>query len=208
MREELGRDPIPDGDREKMFVELITRETLRVQAELDTQVAKATAVETGTAETNNKQKNQGGKSSGGSGNKKSSSSAKNSIEPVKIGLIKDSIDNLEVSMDNYIKDCFVSKQQILQTKLMEKVVDCNKEILYTISRGSEVDEAIISKITKLSTKLVNDIHSDLIGINIYASAESSVIDIIDVRVNIYKDSLIKYIKNYKSLQTQLIERGS
>ena len=208
MREELGRDPIPDGDREKMFVELITRETLRVQAELDTQVAKATAAETGTAETNNKQKNQGGKSSGGSGNKKSSSSAKNSIEPVKIGLIKDSIDNLEVSMDNYIKDCFVSKQQILQTKLMEKVVDCNKEILYTISRGSEVDEAIVSKITKLSTKLVNDIHSDLIGINTYASAESSVIDIIDVRVNIYKDSLIKYIKNYKSLQTQLIERGS
>ena len=208
MREELGRDPIPDGDREKMFVELITRETLRVQAELDTQVAKATAAETGTAETNNKQKNQGGKSSGGSGNKKSSSSAKNSIEPVKIGLIKDSIDNLEVSMDNYIKDCFVSKQQILQTKLMEKVVDCNKEILYTISRGSEVDEAIVSKITKLSTKLVNDIHNDLIGINTYASAESSVIDIIDVRVNIYKDSLIKYIKNYKSLQTQLIERGS
>ena len=94
MRNELGKDPIPDGDREKMFVELITRETLRVQAELDAQTAQATASETGTAETNNKQKNQGG-----SGNKKSSKSnsnssskTKNSIEPQKIGLIKDSIE--------------------------------------------------------------------------------------------------------------------
>jgi hypothetical protein len=203
MREELGRDPIPDGDREKMFVELITRETARQQAELSMAAQKEAAKEKGTAETNNKQKNQGG-----AGNKKSSAKAKNSIEPVTIGLIKDSIDNLEVSIDNYIKDCFVSKQQITQSKIMEKVVDCNKEILYTISRGSEVDDEITAKLAKLSTKLVNDIHSDLIGMNTYASAESSVIDIIDVRVSIYKDSLIKYISNYKSLKAQLIERGS
>ena len=210
MRDELGMDPIPDGDREKLFVELITRETLRVQAELDTQVAKATATQTGTAETNNKQKNQGGKSSGGSGNKKSSSQSKNSIEPQSIGLIKDSIDNMENSIDNYIKECFDTNTQITQAKLMEKVVACNKEIMYIISRGSNsaAVEDISTRMAKLSTNLLNQIHTDMIGVNTWASTESSVIDIIDVRVSIYKDSLIKYIQNYKSINATLIERGS
>ena len=210
MRDELGMDPIPDGDRAKLFVELITRETLRVQAELNTQVAKATATQTGTAETNNKQKNQGGKSSGGSGNKKSSSQSKNSIEPQSIGLVKDSIDNMENSIDNYIKECFDTNTQITQAKLMEKVVACNKEIMYIISRGSNsaAVEDISTRMAKLSTNLLNQIHTDMIGVNTWASTESSVIDIIDVRVSIYKDSLIKYIQNYKSMNTTLIERGS
>ena len=199
MRDELGMDPIPDGDRAKLFVELITRETLRVQAELNTQVAKATATQTGTAETNNKQKNQGGKSSGGSGNKKSSSQSKNSIEPQSIGLVKDSIDNMENSIDNYIKECFDTNTQITQAKLMEKVVACNKEIMYIISRGSNsaAVEDISTRMAKLSTNLLNQIHTDMIGVNTLANTESSVIDIIDVRVSIYKDSLIKYIQNYK-----------
>ena len=210
MRDELGMDPIPDGDRAKLFVELITRETLRVQAELNTQVAKATATQTGTAETNNKQKNQGGKSSGGSGNKKSSSQSKNSIEPHSIGLVKDSIDNMENSIDNYIKECFDTNTQITQAKLMEKVVACNKEIMYIISRGSNsaAVEDISTRMAKLSTNLLNQIHTDMIGVNTLANTESSVIDIIDVRVSIYKDSLIKYIQNYKSMNTTLIERGS
>ena len=210
MRDELGMDPIPDGDRAKLFVELITRETLRVQAELNTQVAKATATQTGTAETNNKQKNQGGKTSGGSGNKKSSSQSKNSIEPHSIGLIKDSIDNMENSIDNYIKECFDTNTQITQAKLMEKVVACNKEIMYIISRGSNsaAVEDISTRMAKLSTNLLNQIHTDMIGVNTLANTESSVIDIIDVRVSIYKDSLIKYIQNYKSMNTTLIERGS
>ena len=210
MRDELGMDPIPDGDRAKLFVELITRETLRVQAELNTQVAKATTAQTGTAETNNKQKNQGGKSSGGSGNKKSSSQSKNSIEPQSIGLVKDSIDNMENSIDNYIKECFDTNTQITQAKLMEKVVACNKEIMYIISRGSNsaAVEDISTRMAKLSTNLLNQIHTDMIGVNTLANTESSVIDIIDVRVSIYKDSLIKYIQNYKSMNTTLIERGS
>lgn len=210
MRDELGMDPIPDGDREKLFVELITRETLRVQAELDTQVAKATATQTGTAETNNKQKNQGGKSPGGSGNKKSSSQSKNSIEPQSIGLIKDSIDNMENSIDNYIKECFDTNTQITQVKLIEKVIACNKEIRYIISRSSNSStvEDISTRMAKLSTNLLNQIHTDMIGVNTLANSESSVIDIIDVRVSIYKDSLIKYIQNYKSMNVTLIERGS
>ena len=210
MRDELGMDPIPDGDRAKLFVELITRETLRVQAELNTQVAKATATQTGTAETNNKQKNQGGKSSGGSGNKKSSSQSKNSIEPQSIGLVKDSIDNMENSIDNYIKECFDTNTQITQAKLMEKVVACNKEIMYIISRGSNsaTVEDISTRMAKLSANLLNQIHTDMIGVNTLANTDSSVIDIIDVRVSIYKDSLLKYIQNYKSMNTTLIERGS
>lgn len=210
MRDELGMDPIPDGDRAKLFVELITRETLKIQAELNTQVAKATATQTGTAETNNKQKNQGGKSSGGSGNKKSSSQSKNSIEPQSIGLVKDSIDNMENSIDNYIKECFDTNTQITQAKLMEKVVACNKEIMYIISRGSNsaAVEDISTRMAKLSTNLLNQIHTDMIGVNTLANTESSVIDIIDVRVSIYKDSLIKYIQNYKSMNATLIERGS
>ena len=142
-------------------------------------------------------------------NKKSSSNkAKNSIEPQKIGLIKDSIDNMEDSIDNYIKECFASNTQVTQQKLIEKIVACNKEILYTISRGSKADDAIIDYVAKLSTRLINQIHTDMIGTNTFATSESSVIDIIDVRVGIYKDSLIKYITNYKSLPSVMIERAA
>lgn len=207
MRDELGMDPIAEGERAKLFVELITRETLRVEAELNLQAQKEAAKQQGTAETNNKSKNQGGKSSGGSGNKKSS--AKNAIEPKTIGLVKDSIDNLEVSIDNYIKQCFASGTQITQNSLIEKIVACSKEIVYTISRGSSADiKPIQDKVLNLSTRLVNQIHDDLVGTNTFANSEASIIDIIDVRIGIYKDSLIKYITNYKSIQTQLIERGS
>lgn len=208
MRDELGMDPIPDGEREKMFVELITRENLRVEAELNLQAQKEAAKQQGTGETNNKQKNQGGKSSGGAGNKKSSS-AKNSISPKTLGLVKDSIDNLEDSMDNYIKECFATRSQVLQQKLTEKVVACSREIIYTISRDSNaVEDDLKTFVAKTSTKLINQIHTDMIGTNTFANSESSIIDIIDVRISIYRDSLIKYIQNYKSLQPQLIERGS
>lgn len=205
MRDEIGMDPIPDGDREKMFVELITRTTAKLQHEMS--MEKSQNSENGTAETNNKQKNQGGKKAGGAGNKKSSS-GNDSIQSKTIGLIKDSIDNMEVSIDNYIKDCFTNNTQILQTKLIEKIINCNKEILYLISLDSDDTENVQKMIAKYSTKLANQIHTDMTGINTFTSTESSIIDIIDVRVSIYKNSLIKYIKNYKSMQSQLIERGS
>lgn len=207
MREELGMDPIPDGDREKLFVELITRETLRVQAELDAQTANASnsSSEGGTAETNNKQKNQGG-----SGNKKSSKNSNNNssgkdsygLDPMRVGLVKDCIDNMEDCIDNYIKECFASNTQVTQKALMQKIVACNKEILYTISEDSKADETLANHIAKLSTRLINQIHTDMLGTNTFASSESSVIDTIDVRMGIYKDSLIKYITKYKSLPNQ------
>jgi hypothetical protein len=208
MRDEIGMDPIPDGERAKMFVELITRETARQQAELNMQAQKEAAKQNGTAETNNKQKNQGGKSSGNTGNKKQVTK-KDSVDPMIIGLIKDSVDNLEVSIDNYIKECFDTGSQVLQTVMIKKIVDCNKEILYTISRSPEIGNDVRDSITKLSTRLINQIHTDMVGTNTIANTESSIIDIIDVRVSIYRDSLIKYITEYnQSMQMQLIERGS
>ena len=133
MRDELGMDPIPDGEREKMFVELITRENLRVEAELNLQAQKEACnskvllklitskrIRVVSLLAELAIRNQ----------------VKDGLEPKTIGLVKDSIDNLEISIDNYIKECFATDTQVLQTKLIEKVVACNKEIMYTISRGS------------------------------------------------------------------------
>lgn len=216
MRNELGMDPIPDGDREKMFVELITRENMRVESELNIETAKASqSQETGTSETNNKQKNQGGKSAGGSGNKKSSSGsggskAKNALQPATIGLIKDSVDNMEQSIDNYIKRCFATDQQILQSEIQQKVVACNKEVLYIITRdsGDEIAKDIGNDIVKLATKFMDGIHQDLVGTNTYQCTETMVIDMLDVRMGIYRDSLLKHATKYKSMTATLIEGSS
>lgn len=210
MRDALGMDPIPDGEREKMFVELITRETLRVQSELDMQLAKQNAAsqqQNGTGETNNKQKNQGGKKPGGSGNKKQSSSSKNAISPVSIGLVKDCVDNFGDSVDNYIKECFATDRQILQTDIVGRLTSCSKQIV-SLLRKENVEQDMYDFILKQTTALANSIHTDMVGKNTYVSSSASVIDIIDVRVSLYKDSLIKYMTQYKSLQTQVIERGS
>lgn len=210
MRDALGMDPIPDDEREKMFVELITRETLRVQSELDMQLAKQNAAsqqQNGTGETNNKQKNQGGKKPGGSGNKKQSSSSKNAINPVSIGLVKDCVDNFGDSVDNYIKECFATDRQILQTDIVSRLTSCSKQIV-SLLRKENVEQDMYDFILKQTTALANNIHTDMVGKNTYVSSSASVIDIIDVRVSLYKDSLIKYMTQYKSLQTQVIERGS
>ena len=209
MRDELGMDPIPDGDREKLFVELITRETLKIQAELSVQTNKSTSTENGTSETNNKQKNQGGKSPGNTGNKKASKS-QNSISSHSIGLIKDSIDNMENSIDNYIEQCFDTNTQIIQSEFIKRVVNCNKEILCIVSKDSSklITDDISANLIKLSTNLLNQLHTDMVGMNTFTNTKASVIDIIDVRVSIYKDSLIKYIKNNTTLKTIPIERSS
>ena len=207
MREELGMDPIEDGVREHMFVELITRENLRVQAELDTQVAQATSNETGTGETNNKSKNQGGKKSGGSGNKKSSA-ARPRIGPNAIGLIKDCADELSDNLERYIKYCYDTNRQILQTDITKKVIDCNKQMLYIISQDSYgINMDIIrDNFAAMSTSFVNQIHDDLVGINTIVTGFSTVQDMISVRVDIYKNSLIRYIKD-KSVPNVLIKGG-
>ena len=192
MRDALGMDPIPDGEREKMFVELITRESARQDAD---NKAKASGG-TGTGETNNKQKNQGG-----SGNKKAAKkdSDDESITPQAIGLTKDAIDTLEDSIDKYVKDCFAQKRQVLQADIVKFVIACNQQIHYTLSREMD-DKDLADFLTKQSTTLINQIHTDMIGTNIFVDGESAIIDIIDVRLCLYRDSLIKYISAYKTLQ--------
>ena len=181
MREEIGMDPIPDGDREKMFVELITRETLRVQAELDTQVAKASG--TGSGETNNKEKN------GGGAPKKTAK--KDSINPASIGLIKDSVDTLYDDIDIYLQNCCDNNSEILQSRIMKYITDCTQEIILIVSQDKTNTKRIENKLLKLATDLTNGINSDLIGFDIYNP--TNIIDLVNVRIDIFKDLLVQYL---------------
>ena len=185
MREEIGMDPIPDADREKMFVELVTRETLRVQAELDAQTAQASGSENGTPETNNKAKNKGGQSS------KKQATKKDSINPTSIGLIKDAIDSLYDDIDDYLKTCCDNHSEILQVKLTKYITDCTEEIILIVSQDKENTKRIENKLIKLATDLTNGINSDLIGFDIYNP--TNIIDLVNVRIDIFKDLLVKYL---------------
>jgi hypothetical protein len=184
MREEIGMDPVPDGDREKMFVELVTRETLRLQAELDVQVAGSTSSENGNKETNNKQKNSGGK-------KSSSSSKKDSIDPVSIGLIKDSIDEMQDSIDLYLKNCCNNNSEILQSVIVSKISEQLKQIIYIVSQDKANTKRIENKVLKLSAEMTDGIHNDLIGYDIYNP--NNIIDVVNTRIDIFKDLLVKYL---------------
>ena len=184
MREEIGMDPVPDGDREKMFVELVTRETLRLQAELDVQVAGSTSSENGNKETNNKQKNSGGK-------KSSSSSKKDSIDPVSIGLIKDSIDEMQDSIDLYLKNCCNNNSEILQSVIVSKISEQLKQIIYIVSQDKTNTKRIENKVLKLSAEMTDGIHNDLVGYDIYNP--NNIIDVINTRIDIFKDLLVKYL---------------
>ena len=183
MREEIGMDPIPDSDREKMFVELITRETLRVQAELDAEVAKSTSSENGSSETNNKEKNKGGSSK--------KAAKKDSINPVSIGLAKDSIDEMYDSINDYLRKCIDNNSEILQLEINKRITDCCKNIILVISQDKNNTKRIENKLFKLATDLTNGINTDLIGIDINNS--SNVIDVVNVRIDIFEDLLVKYL---------------
>ena len=185
MRDEIGMDPIPDSDREKMFVELITRETLRLQSELSMQAAAASGSENGNGETNNKEKNKGGQQT------KKQTTKKDSINPVSIGLIKDSIDNLYDSIDTYLRTCCDNKEEILQTRITQYITDCSQEIILIVSQDKTNTKRIENKLLKLVTDLTNGVNSDLIGLDIYNP--TNIIDLVNVRIDIFKDLLVKYL---------------
>ena len=193
MRDLLGMDPIADGEREKLFVELITRETLRIQAELDVQTAKATATESssGTKETNNKQKNSGGQKS-----KKSSSSSKDNYDII-IGLTKDSVNKMNEEMDKYVINCYTNRQQILQSNIESIVAKHIKDISYT-ARARIRDDTLINVIDQMliknSVKLCESIHNDLTGTNVYSTSKGNVSDMISIRVNLFGDTITNYLK--------------
>ena len=181
MRDELGMDPIPDGDREKMFVELITRENERQSASL-----AGNTGETGTKETNNKQKNSGGKPT--------KSQKKDNNNLISIGLIKDSIDNLNDLVDNYIVKCYDNNSEILQTVIFKYIKDCSQDILTIIAKDNTSTKRIENKLIKLTTDLTNGINNDLIGVDTINNS-TNIIDIINSRIDIFKDSLVEYLSN-------------
>jgi hypothetical protein len=199
MRDQLGMDPVADADREKMFVNLITRETAKLTASLKPEQS------TGTGETNNKEKNAGGKPK--TDKTKPKTKAENNIL---FGLIKDSTDDMTSNIEKYINDCYSKGVQILQQDVVSFITKCSKDILLTIKAKEEnasVTESISQILIKNSAKLCNQIHDDMAGMNTYNNPASDVIDMINIRVDIFTDSLIKYIKTC-SLSTKFIERSS
>lgn len=198
MRSALGMDPIADGDREKLFVELITRETLKLQSEL----SASSDDSTGTKETNNKEKNSGGQTS----KKKTSSSGKDNYNVI-IGLVKDSINKMNDEMDKYVINCYTNKRQILQSNVEDIVAKHIKDISYTMKAKVE-DKTLIKVIDEMliknSVKLCNNIHDDLTGSNVYSTSKGSVSDMITVRINLFGDTIINYLK-YKTNATKFID---
>ena len=199
MRSALGMDPIADGDREKLFVELITRETLKLESELKSESSDSS---TGTKETNNKEKNSGGQTS----KKKSSSSGKDNYNVI-IGLVKDSINKMNDEMDKYVINCYTNKRQILQSNVEDIVAKHIKDISYTMKAKVE-DNTLIKVIDEMliknSVKLCNNIHDDLTGSNVYSTSKGSVSDMITVRVNLFGDTIINYLR-YKTNATKFID---
>lgn len=200
MRELLGMDPIADTDREKLFVELITRETLKLQAELNAESSSSDS-STGSKETNNKEKNSGGQKS-----KKSSSSGKDEYNAI-IGLIKDSVNKMNDEMDKYVINCYTNRQQILQSNVEKIVAKHIKDISYTM-KAKVKDEALTNIIDEMliknSVKLCSNIHDDLTGTNVYSTSKGSVSDMITVRVNLFGDTIINYLR-YKTNATKFID---
>ena len=199
MRSALGMDPIADGDREKLFVELITRETLKLESELKGESSDSS---TGTKETNNKEKNSGGQTS----KKKTSSSGKDNYNVI-IGLVKDSINKMNDEMDKYVINCYTSRRQILQSEVEIIVAKHIKDISYTMKAKVE-DKTLIKVIDEMliknSVKLCSNIHDDLIGTNVYSTSKGSVSDMINIRVNLFGDTIINYLK-YKTNATKFID---
>ena len=200
MRELLGMDPIADTDREKLFVELITRETLKLQAELNAESDSSDSA-TGSKETNNKEKNSGGQKS-----KKSSSSGKDEYNAI-IGLVKDSVNKMNDEMDKYVINCYTNRQQILQSNVEKIVAKHIKDISYTM-KAKVKDEALTNIIDEMliknSVKLCSNIHDDLTGTNVYSTSKGSVSDMITVRVNLFGDTIINYLR-YKTNATKFID---
>ena len=200
MRDLLGMDPIVDTDREKLFVELITRETLKLQAELNAESSSSDS-STGSKETNNKEKNSGGQKS-----KKSSSSGKDEYNAI-IGLVKDSVNKMNDEMDKYVINCYTNRQQILQSNVEKIVAKHIKDISYTM-KAKVKDEALTNIIDEMliknSVKLCSNIHDDLTGTNVYSTSKGSVSDMITVRVNLFGDTIINYLR-YKTNATKFID---
>ena len=198
MRSLIGMDPIADDSREKLFVEIITRETLRLESELSSGTSNSS--DTGTPETNNKEKNSGGKTS-----KKSSSSGKDNYNIIS-GLVKDSVNKLNEELDKYVINCYTSRRQVLQLDVEKIVAKHVKDISYTMK--ARVEDASLTKLIdemliKNSVKLCDSVHDDLVGTNVYSTQQGTTSDMVSVRVNLFGDTITNYLK-YKINATKFI----
>lgn len=191
MRKELGRDPIPDGEREKMFVQVITRTNMEYQASVSgnnesksnsNNSKKSKESGTGTKETNNKQKNSGGRKS-----------SKDRLETsAAVGLIKDSIEITRNNIDTYLTKCYDSNCEINQSEIWKRMVDCNKNIIYTIeSKG--LSDNLVSWLDRYTISLCDNVHKDFIGTNTMVNTLSDMKFIVGNQLDIFKDSLLDKI---------------
>ena len=174
MRELLGMDPIADSDREKMFVELITRENMRIEAQ-----TKNTESGTGTKETNNKQKNSGGR-------------PKTKDYNFIIGLIKDQVDLMNDEIENYILNCYNTNRQVLQKDTETIVLKYSKQINY-LSTKENID--ISDTIARCSLRLCNNIHNNLLRVNSIDTVDN-VNDFVNIQLDIFKKAVINSYVNY------------
>lgn len=180
MRTELGMDPVQDSEREKLFVELITRQTLKLEAQLDAQVASSSKSE----ETNNKEKNQGG----------SNNKAKNSLSSISIGLVKDEIDALETRVIDYINISKDKNLQILNNALKLEILDCNKKIRYIISRNNNVNPSLIDRLDIELNRLQSNCYLSCLGKDITNDNDFKTIKYeIEKSIINYKDEIIKLL---------------
>ena len=181
MREEMGMDPIEDSAREKLFVELITRENMRLEAELSAQSSESSDSDTGTKETNNKSKNSGGKP-------KNSDYVQN--PNYDIGMVKDMLDNLDNSLDNYIRDCHACKIPVARDKVTNMITKSAGGIVFLCKNNDEIKKYV----TKLSLMLDESLFNDIISTNACITDSSYISDIVGAKVDIFKKSLIRYIR--------------
>lgn len=199
MRLEIGMDPIEDSAREHMYVELITKSVETHKSSLSSQQ--------GTAETNNKQKNGGGN---GQGNKKESNSTAKSTSKsgkdsnnyaITQGLLKDSFDKMYDELEKYVRNCYNFNRQITQNDVQKIIVYYSRDMCYTLSVKIE-DTILYNKLQQMiiqgSTKFCNDFHQDLVGTSTYHTHIGSTLDMLNIRINIFKDDLLGYLRNKES----------
>lgn len=157
MRKELGMDPIQDSERQKLFVELITRQNLKLEAQLEQQSSSDDKQE----ETNNKEQNQGG----------SNNKNQNSLSSLTIGLLKDEINNSNKKILEYITTCKNKKVQVLVSVINQEVSYCVNNINYLINKEINLDDSTKAQLEVIKVKLEKDTYSSLLGIDINDDTE-------------------------------------
>ena len=115
--------------------------------------------------------------------------------------MKDSFDKMSDELERYVKDCYNFNRQITQNDVQKIIVQYSRDMCYTLSVKIE-DKILNDKLQQMiiqgSTKFCNDFHQDLVGTSTYHTHIGSTLDMLNIRVNIFKDGLLGYLKNKES----------